>query len=152
MIHVNVKVLDENAVIPFKKYAEDFCYDVTATSLTIEPNGVYKYGIGLAFQIDPYNDFLKKRGEIIAVALDVRPRSSISDTGLILANGPGTIDDLYRGEAFFKFYKVGQGEPYKVGDRIGQIRLVTSILMTFNEVQELDASPRGEDGFGSTGK
>lgn len=48
---VRFKRLHPDAVVPFKTYPEDFCYDVVATSeQEIAPN-VWKYGIGLAFEI-----------------------------------------------------------------------------------------------------
>lgn len=48
---VRFKRLHPDAVVPFKKYKEDFCYDVVATGeQEIAPN-VWKYGIGLAFEI-----------------------------------------------------------------------------------------------------
>ena len=48
---VRFKRLHSDAVVPFKTYPEDFCYDVVATSEEeIAPN-VWKYGIGLAFEI-----------------------------------------------------------------------------------------------------
>ena len=49
---VKVKKLNENAVIPFKTYEKDFCYDVVAVSEEEVAPNVWKYGIGLAFQID----------------------------------------------------------------------------------------------------
>ena len=49
---VKVKKLNENAVIPFKTYERDFCYDVVAVSEEEVAPNVWKYGIGLAFQID----------------------------------------------------------------------------------------------------
>ena len=49
---VKVKKLNENSVIPFKTYEKDFCYDVVAVSEEEVAPNVWKYGIGLAFQID----------------------------------------------------------------------------------------------------
>lgn len=41
--------MNKDAVIPFKTYDKDFCYDVVATSCEELAPNVYKYGIGLAF-------------------------------------------------------------------------------------------------------
>ena len=44
--------LHPNAAIPKKAYPNDFCYDVVAVSEEeIAPN-VWKYGLGIAFQIE----------------------------------------------------------------------------------------------------
>lgn len=54
---VKVKKLNENAVIPFKTYEKDFCYDVVAVSEEEVAPNVWKYGIGLAFEIDRSDTF-----------------------------------------------------------------------------------------------
>ena len=60
---VRFKRLRQDAVVPFKKYPEDFCYDVVATSEEeIAPN-VWKYGIGLAFEIQGKPEDLVVEGE-----------------------------------------------------------------------------------------
>ena len=51
-MEVKVKKLNKDAVIPFKTYDKDFCYDVVATSCEEVAPNVYKYGIGLAFDIN----------------------------------------------------------------------------------------------------
>ena len=143
---VKVIKLNENANIPFKIYSNDFCYDVVAVSEEeIAPN-VWKYGTGLAFEIetpflDPHN-----------FSLDCRPRSSIYKTGMVLSNSCGTIDLDYRGEVSFIFYHVMPNLPrYKVGDKIGQIKLGKTEPLKFILVEALTKTPRGKEGFGSTG-
>ncbi len=146
---VKIKKLNEKAVMPFKTYDKDFCYDVVATSCEeIAPN-VYKYGIGLAFEICPIlNDYRD-----VNFSIDFRPRSSVWKTGLSLSNCIGTVDELYRGEVCAVFYHVMPSMPiYKVGDRIGQIKLGEAIPMEFEWSDELSDSERGDGGYGSTGK
>lgn len=162
---VRFKRLHPDAVVPFKKYPEDFCYDVVATSeQEIAPN-VWKYGIGLAFEIGGKPDDLVVENEFgkellrIAqdrdwnVSLDLRPRSSIYKTGMVLSNSVGTVDDLYRGEVSAIFYHVFPEMPrYRVGDRIGQIKLGFTLPIEFEEVDELGQTARGNGGYGSTGR
>lgn len=162
---VRFKRLHPDAVVPFKKYPEDFCYDVVATSeQEIAPN-VWKYGIGLAFEIEGKpedlvveNDFGKEllripQGRDWNVSLDLRPRSSIYKTGMVLSNAVGTVDDLYRGEVSAIFYHVFTEMPrYRVGDRIGQIKLGITLPLKFEEVDELGDTARGDGGYGSTGR
>ena len=162
---VRFKRLHPDAVVPFKKYPEDFCYDVVATSEEeIAPN-VWKYGIGLAFEIQGKpedlvveNEFGKEllripQGRDWNVSIDLRPRSSIYKTGMVLSNAVGTVDDLYRGEVSAIFYHVFTDMPrYRVGDRIGQIKLGITLPLEFEEVNELGQTARGDGGYGSTGR
>lgn len=169
---VKIKKLNPNAKIPTKAHDSDFCYDVYATSCEeIEP-GIWKYGLGFCYEIERFdknkqNDFfLVFKNSIkpiwrddlsfpkINISIDFRPRSSVWKTGLILSNCEGTLDELYRGEVMAFFYEVIPGrEKYKVGDRIGQIKLGFTLPIEFEEVEELDLNTeRGTGGFGSTGK
>jgi dUTP pyrophosphatase len=147
---VRIKKLNENAVVPFKTYDKDFCYDVVATSVEEVAPNVYKYGIGLAFEIDRSGEIMP---DIINAAIDFRPRSSVWKTGMILSNCQGTIDELYRGEVCAVFYHIMTNMPkYEVGDRIGQIKLGYAEKIQFEEVDELSTTERGDGGYGSTGK
>ena len=146
---VKVKKLNENAVIPFKTYEKDFCYDVVATSEEEVAPNVWKYGIGLAFQIDRDSLFGHR---YLNLSIDFRPRSSVWKTGMVLSNSEGTIDELYRGEVFAVFYHVMPDMPrYRVGDKIGQIKIGTTSPIEFEEVEELSETERGCGGYGSTG-
>ena len=146
---VKVKKLNENAVIPFKTYEKDFCYDVVAVSEEEVAPNVWKYGIGLAFQIE--------RGGLLEesdakISIDFRPRSSVWKTGMVLSNCEGTIDELYTGEVYAVFYHVFPNmERYKVGQRIGQIKIGTTMPIEFVIVDELDETERNSGGYGSTG-
>lgn len=146
---VKVKKLNENAVIPFKTYEKDFCYDVVAVSEEeIAPN-VWKYGIGLAFQIDRESLFGHR---YLNLSIDLRPRSSVWKTGMVFSNCEGTIDELYTGEVFAVFYHVFPNmERYKVGQRIGQIKIGITTPIEFVVVDELDETERNSGSYGSTG-
>lgn len=174
---VKVKKISEGAVLPYKKYDEDFCYDVVATSCEEVAPNVYKYGLGLAFQIerDGFDLYLGKMGEEtlsqkddgwiafdgklqiikqpLNLSLDFRPRSSVWQTGMVLSNCTGTIDELYTGEVSAVFYHIFPDMPkYEVGDRIGQIKIGVTFPIEFVEVEELDKTARGDGGYGSTGR
>lgn len=147
---VKVKKLNENAVIPFKTYEKDFCYDVVAVSEEEVAPNVWKYGIGLAFQIDRGDTFFAISDAKISI--DFRPRSSVWKTGMVLSNCEGTIDELYTGEVFAVFYHVFPNmERYKVGQRIGQIKIGTTTPIEFVVVDELDETERNSGSYGSTG-
>ena len=146
---VKVKKLNENAVIPFKTYEKDFCYDVVAVSEDEVAPNVWKYGIGLAFQIDRDSLFAHR---YLNLSIDLRPRSSVWKTGMVFSNCEGTIDELYTGEVFAVFYHVFPNmERYKVGQRIGQIKIGTTMPIEFVVVDELSETERNSGSYGSTG-
>ena len=108
----------------------------------------------------PHNSYLVHTGIAVAVPkgywIDLRARSSVYKKGLILANGCGVIDSSYRGEVMAVFYRVMDGTPYSINDRIAQL-VVQPALTTDVEFVEVDELPpsedgRGEGGFGSTGE
>lgn len=149
-MRIKIKKLSPNAVIPFKSHESDFCYDVVAVSEEeIAPN-VWKYGLGFALQPDTetlYIDFDED------ISIDLRPRSSVWKTGMILSNCTGTVDAGYTGEISAVFYHVLPNMPrYKVGDRVGQIKVGFTLPIRFVEVDDLDDTDRGVDGYGSTGE
>ena len=150
IMKVKVKKLNENAVIPFKTYEKDFCYDVVATSEEEVAPNVWKYGIGLAFEIDRSDTFFAISDA--KMSIDFRPRSSVWKTGMVLSNSEGTIDELYRGEVSAVFYHVFQNmERYKVGQRIGQIKIGITTPIEFVVVDKLDETERNSGSYGSTG-
>ena len=148
---VKVKKLNPNAVLPHKAHKSDFCYDVVATSCEeIAPN-VYRYGTGLAMQIE--RDIMEKDSEAVNFSITARPRSSVWKTGMVLSNSEGTIDEGYTGEIMAVFYHVMPNMPkYNVGDKIFQIYIDVTTPMQFVEVDELSDTDRGTGGYGSTGR
>lgn len=148
-MRVRIRRHDDSAVVPYKTHDGDFCYDVVATSCEEVAPNVYKYGIGLSFEIVRDGEF----GEGYRLDIDFRPRSSVWKTGMVLSNCEGTIDETYRGEVFAVFYHVIPGLPrYNVGDRIGQIKLGVTLAIEFEETDELSDTDRGAGGYGSTGR
>lgn len=146
---IKVKKLNENAVVPYKTHKGDFCYDVVATSCEQVATNVYRYGIGLAFEIVRDEEW----DNDVIFSIDLRPRSSVWKTGMVLANCEGTIDEIYRGEVCAVFYHViPYLRRYDVGDRIGQIKIGVTEPIVFEIVEELSETERGEGGYGSTGK
>lgn len=83
----------------------------------------------------------------------VRPRSGLAlKNGITTLNTPGTIDSDYRGEVGVILINLGQ-EPVTItrGMRIAQLIVAPVTRLTWQPVENLDATARGEGGFGSTG-
>lgn len=145
---VKIKV-GYNAELP--KYAKpgDACFDLVASShgrFVYTENGsldYIEYETNIAMEIPPGWKGI------------VYPRSSISKTCLMLANGVGVIDSGYRDTIKARFRIVGQFDPsriYSIGDRIIQMEIVPVPLVHFEKVDELSTSERGKGGFGSSGR
>ncbi len=85
----------------------------------------------------------------------VHPRSGLAARhGLAIVNAPGTIDAGYRGEVRVLLVNLDPSQPVKIerGDRIAQLVVQRVEEVEVVEVTEFDATPRGEGGFGSTGR
>jgi len=163
---IKIKKLNGSAKIPTKAHDSDFCYDVYATSCEEVEPGIWRYGLGFAYEIERSSsrfmymlpisspdlaDIVSAKG--VRLSLDFRPRSSVWKTGMVLSNCVGTLDEMYRGEVMAYFYEVVPGkEKYKVGDRIGQIKLGFTLPLEFAEEDISPDTERGEGGFGSTGR
>jgi len=85
--------------------------------------------------------------------VQVRPRSGLAlKKGLTIVNSPGTIDCSYRGPVGVIVLNTGF-EPVLLnrGDKIAQLVVCPVSLSDVVEVNDLDETPRGTGGFGSTG-
>lgn len=83
----------------------------------------------------------------------VRPRSGLAlKHGITVLNSPGTIDADYRGEVMVLLVNLS-GSDFVVndGERIAQMVIARHETAVFVEVAELDATERGEGGYGHTG-
>ena len=121
-------------------------------------------GMDLMAFIDKPISILPQKSELIPTGLSIaipnntevqiRPRSGLAiKNNISVLNTPGTVDSDYRGEIKVILYNHGNKE-FIVNneDRIAQIVLVPIIKASFEEVENLPETIRGEGGFGSTGK
>jgi len=84
----------------------------------------------------------------------VRPRSGLAlRHGITLLNSPGTLDADFRGEVQVLLVNLSQ-EPFTLrrGERIAQLVVAPVCRVAWVELEVLDATGRGEGGFGSTGR
>ncbi len=138
---VKIKKLEEDAVIPTYAKDGDAGMDLVVTSIDNQADKAIM-GTGLSIEIpEGYVGLLF-------------PRSSIHKKSLTLANSVGVIDSGYRGEIklIFKASISNEFINYQLGDRIGQLIIMPYPQIEFEEVEDLEDTERGEDGFGSTGE
>lgn len=88
------------------------------------------------------------------VEAQIRPRSGLAlRDGVTVLNAPGTIDADYRGHLQVLLVNLGDSPVTLThGERIAQMVLAPVLRMDFRQVASLDATERGQGGFGSTGR
>ena len=142
MLQVKFKKLNPDAKLPVKGSLDAACFDVYAVSALAEYGGKVTYGLGFATEIPK-----GYMGILI-------PRSNLTKHRWVMNHSTGIIDSDYRGEWMLKLSSIGdifEPLPYAIGDRVGQIYFIPVLPTTFEEVEELGSSERGEGGFGSSG-
>ena len=82
----------------------------------------------------------------------ILPRSGLGHRGLVLGNLVGLIDSDYQGELKISVWnRAADSQTIEPGERIAQMIITPVIQPNFVEVDDFDASGRGEGGFGHTG-
>jgi dUTP pyrophosphatase len=144
-MQIKIKKLSQTAITPTKAHITDAGYDLYSDEdVCVGPGERRLIKTGISFEIP--NRY---------VGL-IWPRSGLANKkGIdILA---GVIDSSFRGEICCILYNTGKqwGVDELVvskGDRIAQILFQQVPHFNLVEVNELDQSDRGENGFGSSGK
>ncbi|MFN3944882.1 MAG: dUTP diphosphatase [Allosphingosinicella sp.] len=145
MIEIRLKRLANGEGLPLPAYATEHAAGmdvVAAEDVTLPPGGRHAVATGFAIAIPE------------GFEVQVRPRSGLAlKHGITCLNTPGTIDADYRGEVKVILANLGS-EPFEVkrGERIAQLVPAAVTQARFAEVDDLDATARGEGGFGSTGR
>lgn len=87
------------------------------------------------------------------VEAQVRPRSGLAiKHGITVLNSPGTIDSDFRGEVGVILINLGKTEfTINKGDKIAQLVFAKHEHISWDNVDALSYTDRGEGGFGSTG-
>lgn len=93
------KKIEEYAIAPYKKRISDSGFDLSLSKLLKKEGNYYYYDTGL--QIIPSFGWY----------LDIVPRSSLTNTGFILANSVGIIDRSYRGSVKIVLIKIDSNKP-----------------------------------------
>ena len=143
--NINVKKLNDLAKLPTRGSSDAAGYDLYATTsynIEIQPHTTVKIGTGLSFELP--------QGTFAAIF----PRSGIATKrGLRPANCVGVVDSDYRGEVIVALHNdTDEVQSIEPQERIAQMILLPFVEMSFNEVNELSDTVRGESGFGGSGK
>ena len=143
---VRFRRLAGNPDLPLPERATEHAagYDIRSAEcdFVLEPGDIRLVSTGLHMELP------------VGLECQVRPRSGLAlRHGITLPNSPGTIDPDYRGELRIIMQNNGR-EPVRIerGERIAQLVFQRFETPQLVESQELGATARGSDGFGSTGR
>ncbi len=140
---VRVKRLTASATLPHPAHPGDAGLDLCAAAdLNI---GVGETGLvptGLSLELPPGTE------------AQVRPRSGLAlKHGVTVLNSPGTIDEGYRGEVGVILINHGRTVfEVKTGMKVAQLVVQPTLAVEVVESDTLSDTPRGQGGFGSTGR
>jgi dUTP pyrophosphatase len=144
MIELKIKMLDKDLEPPRYQHPGDAGLDLASrVDCVLEPGERAMVPTGVAVAIP---------GGYCGLVL---VRSGLAARhGIACVNSPGLIDSGYRGELAVILLNTDKREPFHIkrGDRIAQLviqRVEEAIAL---QVDELDATQRGDGGFGSTGR
>jgi dUTP pyrophosphatase len=137
---LQVKILSSGAVLPTRKSAFAAGFDISASESIVIPaksRAVVKTGLSIACPAGTYARIAPRSGLAVKRFIDV---------------GGGVIDADYRGEVGVVLFNFDD-EPFNVikGDRIAQLILERVCMVDVIEVNKLDDTKRGSNGYGSTG-
>jgi dUTP pyrophosphatase len=142
-IEVLCKRLDAALPLPAYAYPGDAGMDLYArVDIELAPGQRAKVPTGIAVAIPE------------GFAGFVQPRSGLANKhGVSMVNTPGLIDSHYRGEICVLLINTDRSEPVRLarGDKIAQIVFQSVEEARWREVDDLDETPRGASGFGSSG-
>lgn len=141
-VKISIKKVHPDAVLPQRASSQAAGWDLRAVeSCRLEPGQRRAVATGLAVALPP------------GVELQVRPRSGLAFRhGVTVLNAPGTVDADYRGEVKVLLINHGE-EAFEVtaGERIAQAVVARHAVLSFEVVDALPETARGQGGFGSTG-
>lgn len=160
---IKVRMIDGN-IEKFKKIEKGDWIDTRVSTVAIVENTKESISNGFK-QCEDLNKFEYKSGQVVIIRLgfamelpegyeaELKSRSgTFKETGLILTNAVGCVDESYKGnndEWIMCFYATRDGSICK-NDRVGQFRINKKMpALDFEYVDNLEGEDRG--GFNSTG-
>ena len=140
-----VKVINKsNNKLPEYATSMSAGFDLRANleeSVTLKAGDRMLIGTGLFIALEP------------GYEAQVRPRSGLAlKKGITVLNAPGTIDADYRGEVGVILYNASKEDfVIEPGERIAQMVIAKYEQISWEQVEVLDETERGDGGYGHTG-
>ena len=157
VVDVEIVQLREDAKLPTYEHGnfDNSGMDLYAAAVAFKEDGEWKEYQG--GDIAPGETVLVKTGFAMAIPqgleLQIRPTSGNSlKTKMRVANSPGTIDASYRGEIGIIVENIGDTNiTIHPGAKVAQGVICPVFHAILKEVDNLDETSRGANGYGSTG-
>lgn len=144
-MHIRIQRLDPGLPLPTAQHDDDAGYDLCSREdVELAPGGgraLVHTGVAVAIPV--------------GCAGFIQPRSGLAlRHGVTCLNTPGLVDSGYRDELKVLLVNTDPSAPYAVhrGDRIAQLVVQRVELVEWVEVDDLGASDRDVEGWGSTGR
>lgn len=140
-----VKVINKsNNKLPEYATSMSAGFDLRANleeSVTLKAGDRMLIGTGLFIALEP------------GYEAQVRPRSGLAlKKGITVLNAPGTVDADYRGEIGVILYNASKEDfVIEPGERIAQMVIAKYEQISWEQVEVLDETERGDGGYGHTG-
>lgn len=143
---INLQQLPHGRDLPLPSYATEQSagldlYAAISEDITLNPGDIKLIPSGIAIALPA------------GYEAQVRSRSGLAlKNGVVVLNAPGTIDADYRGEIMGIMINLSQ-TPFTItrGMRFAQMVIAQHERVTWNKVDGLEVTVRGDGGFGSTG-
>jgi dUTP pyrophosphatase len=149
---MKIKKLYKDSILPTRANPTDSGMDVYANNCVFK--GTEQQ---FPFKLYPMERVLIGTGIALSIQegqeIQVRPRSGLAiKNGISIVNTPGTVDCGFLGEIRVILINLSS-DVYEITKdmKIAQMVLCPIILEPIEEVDKLDLTPRGSNGFGSTG-
>lgn len=140
-----VQRIHEDAILPSYAYPTDSGFDLCSVEeINVEPFGRALVPTGLKFNIPK------------GFEIQVRPKSGLAiKEGITVLNTPGTVDQGYNGELKVIVFNTNN-KPFTIKNKMKIAQAVLCPVASGNfvsivEVDNVEETDRGENGFGSTG-
>lgn len=132
--------LDDGAFIPERAHETDAGADLrTPFGFTLGSHCEITVNTGVHIQLPP-----NTKAELV-------PKSGLNVKASIV--GWGLVDEGYTGSIRVKLYNLGKdAHHFNKGDKIGQLVISPVLYPSFVKVDEIEGGPRGDAGFGSSGR
>lgn len=136
--YIKIKLM-ENGKMPAYQRDGDACLDCySAEDITIRKGSRSLVKLGFALELPANCEAV------------IRPRSGLTKRGIDC--GIGTIDSTYRGEVMANIINNADDDfIIHFGDRVCQLSINEIKRINFQQVEILNDTQRGADGFGSSG-
>ena len=135
---------DPRASAPARALSGDAGLDLCClANVEVGPGERLRVATGIAIELPPGHAGL------------IVPRSGLAAKhGLSIVNAPGLIDEGYRGELQVLLLNTDRERAVSLqaGERVAQLVVISVAQLAPVEVDSLDDSSRGDQGFGSSGR